>query len=339
MAKKNIPAVSVIIPMFNAEKYIGECLMSLTNQTFQDFEVIVADDCSTDNSRAIVKSFSEKFGDRLIVTRLSKNSGSPSVPRNFALAKAHGKYVYFLDADDLLSETALEELYNVAENFNADVVHCEKYFAFQDGLGIQSAKPKSFQTGEFVTEPTLVTSDIGERVTGFIQKNFLWWGCNKLFRRKFLTDNKIKFPPIKSFEDFVFAFMSLTAAKNYVRVPFVSYYYRRRKDSLSHEAVDPLRFMNDTLGVIKSTDDFMAGRKFFVDNPIYRYMFADFFMQERLAVFSRDVFAKRDIAETYDFLYKEIFSRNPQDNVALTTYLFIVANIFKLHTKNLEAKN
>ncbi|MBQ6297085.1 MAG: glycosyltransferase family 2 protein [Selenomonadaceae bacterium] len=57
MAKKNNPAVSVIIPMYNAKKYIGECLTSLANQTFQDFEVIIADDCSTDNSRSIVNRF------------------------------------------------------------------------------------------------------------------------------------------------------------------------------------------------------------------------------------------------------------------------------------------
>ena len=60
MTKKNNPAVSVIIPLYNAEKYIGDCLTSLVNQTFQDFEVIVADDCSTDNSRAIVNLFAKQ---------------------------------------------------------------------------------------------------------------------------------------------------------------------------------------------------------------------------------------------------------------------------------------
>ena len=61
MAEKNIPAISVIIPMYNAEKYIGECLDSILAQTFTDFEVIVVDDCSTDNSAKIVESYAEKF--------------------------------------------------------------------------------------------------------------------------------------------------------------------------------------------------------------------------------------------------------------------------------------
>ena len=86
---------------------------------------------------------------------------------------ARGKYVYFLDADDLLTETALEELYNVAENFNADVVHAEKTFAFFDEDGISCAEPISFQTGEFVTAPTLETFDLEKRVTDFIGKRYL----------------------------------------------------------------------------------------------------------------------------------------------------------------------
>ena len=327
--------------MYNAEKYIGECLTSLVNQTFQNFDIIVVDDCSTDNSRKVVQSFSETFSGRLKLKKMSKNSGYPGLPRNTALDMARGKYVYFLDSDDLLTETALEELYNVAEKFDADVVHVEKCFMFLSGYGIKSAEIQSIQTGEFVTEPTLETFDIGERVEGFTQKRYLWWACNKLFRRKFLRDNKISFPAIKSFEDFVFVFNCLVAAKNYVRVPFVSYYYRVRNDSLSHETVDDVRFMDEIISVIKNTDDFMSGRKFFIDNPQYKYMLADFFMQERLEVFTRDFILKGDytIGEVYNLLCKEILSQRPQDTVALTAYLLVTASVLKLYTKHLEVEN
>jgi len=326
--------------MYNTEKYIGECLTSLANQTFQDFDVIIVDDCSTDNSRKVVQSFSDNFSGRLKLKKMSKNSGYPGLPRNTALDMARGKYVYFIDSDDLLTETALEELYNVAEKFDADVVHVEKYFTFLDEAGKKSSQLISFQTGEFVTEPTLETSDIGERVEGFIQKRYLWWACNKLFRRKFLRDNKITFPAIKSWEDFVFVFKCLVAAKNYVRVPFVSYYYRIRNDSLSHEAFTGVRRMNDIIGVIKNTDDFMSGKKFFVDNPQYKYMLVDFFMQEQLDIFSRDFILKGEytIGEIYNFLCNDIFSRRPQDTVALTSYMFVTANIFKSFLNQQEAE-
>ena len=333
---KKILAVSVIVPLYNVEKYIGECLTSLANQTLKNFEVIVVDDCSTDNSLGIVQSFSEIFGNRLRIAKLSSNSGCPGIPRNFALEAASGEYVYFLDSDDFLSETALEELYAVAKNFDADVVHSDWYIAFENVNGKFEFKQRSFQAGNFVTEPTLETFDIGERVTGFVQKKFLWWACNKLFRRKFLTENKIKFPETDVFEDFVFAFECLVAAKNYVRVPFASYCYRLREDSLSHKAVTGEKLVNHIIDVIKSTDDFMNGRKFFVDNPQYKYMLVDFFMQERLDVFSKVFIIKGEytIGEIYNFLCKDIFSRRPQDIASLTAYLFIACSKLKLEVEN-----
>ena len=143
---------------------------------------------------------------------------------------------------------------------------------------------------------------------------------------------------MRAWEDFVFTFECLVAAKNYVRVPFVSYYYRLREDSISHEAVDIKRFTDEVIGVVKSTNDFMSGRKFFFDNPQYKYMLTDFFMQERLNVFAKIFIepGKYSAGELYEFLYRKIFSQRPQDIAALTSYLFLATNIFKLYAKKLE---
>ena len=270
----NAPKISVIIPLYNAEKFIRQCLISVLASKFKDYEVLIVDDCSTDNSREVVKSFSEKFSGRMKLKKLSKNSGCPGQPRNTALNMARGKYVYFLDADDLIAPDALENLYTAAENFDADVVQTEKFFAFMEG---KPAEVQSYQTGTFVTEPTLETFDLGERVEGFAQKRYLWAVWSKFFRLKFLRDNKITFPAIKCWEDFVFSFECLVAARNYVRVPFVNYYYRLRDDSLSHEAGNGIRFMDNVIGVVKSADDFMSGRKFFEDNPQIQIHGAGFF--------------------------------------------------------------
>ena len=118
------PAVSVIIPMHNAEKYIKECFDSISAQTFQDFEVVIVDECSTDNSIDIVKGYLEKLGERLKLTRTLKyfeNAGYTA--RNKGLSISCGEYVFFVDADDFLTKTALEELYTAARNYNADVVY------------------------------------------------------------------------------------------------------------------------------------------------------------------------------------------------------------------------
>ncbi len=328
----NNPAVTVIVAVFNAQDFIADCLTSVLNQTFQDFEVIVADDCSTDSSRAVVQKFSPEFGGRLSLLTLSKNSGRPGVPRNFALEAARGKYVCFLDSDDLLSETALEDFFNVAESFNADVVHAEKYVDFTVAGGQLQAEVMSMQTGEFVTAPTLETFDIGRRVTDFTRKRYMWQAWGKLFRRQFLVDNKITFPAAKTFEDFVFMFECLVTAKNYVRVPFVSYNYRAHEDSISRRDEGLVKFFDNVTTIVKSLDDFMSGNKFFVDNPKYRFALIDFFMRERLDNFAQETFINQgyDPGEVYDFFCTHVFSRRPQDNVALTSYLFVAANIFKL---------
>ena len=96
------PAISVIIPMYNVERYVGECLDSVLLQTFQDFEVIVVDDCSTDNSVEVVNSYVPKFDGRLRLISMEKNTGGGGKPRNRGIELACGEYVQFLDADDFM---------------------------------------------------------------------------------------------------------------------------------------------------------------------------------------------------------------------------------------------
>ena len=114
----NSPAVSVIIPMYNAENYISDCLDSILNQTFKDFEVIVVNDCSLDNSGAIAESYLEKFGGRLKIYDNKKNLGAGST-RNKGLTLSRGDYIFFIDSDDFITPTALEEMILLMKNYNA----------------------------------------------------------------------------------------------------------------------------------------------------------------------------------------------------------------------------
>ena len=162
LKKFSAPAVSVIIPMYNAAKYIGECLDSLLAQTFQNFEVIVVDDCSTDNSVQIVESYAPKFNGRLYLTHTETNSGSGGVPRNKGISFSRGEYIQFLDADDILTKTALEEMYTLAKKNAADVVYCEQHYKMEaDGtnreISIMQPKP-------WVDKPTVETANFAERV-------------------------------------------------------------------------------------------------------------------------------------------------------------------------------
>lgn len=328
-----MPSVSVIIPMYNAEKYIEQCLQSLLSQTLKNFEVIVVDDCSTDKSFAIVEKLSKNFigNKKLILGKTSQNTGWSSLPRNFALDMAEGKYVTFMDNDDFMEPTALEELYKLAEEFNADVVHPEKCIMQLESNGQLSKRIDSIQKSNFVDKPTLETSDISERIAKFINRQTHWWIWNKLYRRKFLVENNLKFPPMQTFEDMVFSFYCIILAKNYVRVPNLVYNWRVRSDSHSHKGVDGVTLVRRATDVMKYLDDFMSRQKYFLDNPSERFSVLDFFMQERFQKFGEGMFVKFKATpgEIYDILNKELFMKKFPDTAAMTSFLFVASSLYK----------
>ncbi len=175
MAEK-IPLVSVIIPMYNAAKFITQTLECLLYQSMKDFEVVVADDCSTDNSIEVVQNFASNFGGRLKIIKLPKNTGTPDIPRNEAIKVADGKYVTFLDDDDFFTPPALEELSTLAEEFQADVVHTDEFFAF-DSTGKNFSSFEDLVSNETFTvktcrkansqplqQATEISADISERM-------------------------------------------------------------------------------------------------------------------------------------------------------------------------------
>lgn len=333
MAKTKMPIVSVIIPMYNAEKYIEECLQSLLNQTLKNLEIIVVDDCSTDNSLAVAKKMTQQFSmndDELFVKKLKKNSGCPGFPRNEAINLAKGKYIYFLDSDDFLDETALEDLYNVAEEFNADVVHAEGCLTFNDGE--TEEKFESTQSGEFVKIPTLETLNIEKRIEDFLNKRYIWWSCNKLFRREFITKNKIKFSAMTLFEDLFFTFQCVICAKNYVRVPFVNYHYRIREGSLSHNSPLSGQHIRNFIDALDSIDNFMNKQEIFNRNAQYKYSVLDFLVQLYLDATSNNLFIDSNLGltEIYNFLYREVFSINSSKGAAFNSQIFILMNLYRI---------
>lgn len=114
--------ISVIIPVYNTEEYLAECVDSVLNQSFQSFEIILVDDGSTDSSGIICDKYAEK-NQRIKV--IHKKNGGQSAARNAAMDIATGKYVYFLDSDDYIGNQLLEKLYAIAEKQNADFVFFE----------------------------------------------------------------------------------------------------------------------------------------------------------------------------------------------------------------------
>ena len=115
--------ISIIIPIYNCEEYIGRCIESVLNQTYKNFEIICIDDGSTDSSLNIISTYVNKADSKRIIVKSIKNSG-PSVARNEGIKIANGNYITFVDSDDMLNEKYLEILYNIAKIKNVKIVRC-----------------------------------------------------------------------------------------------------------------------------------------------------------------------------------------------------------------------
>ena len=260
-------AVSVIIPLFNAEKYIRQCLISVLASEFKDYEVIVIDDCSTDNSVAEVEKLLPHFDGRLKIFSTEKNSGGAGVPRNVGIQNAAGKYITFVDNDDLILPTALGDFFDTAEEFQADVIYAERFIIFNDN-DLKSAKPRLYSglpNFKFVEKPTLEPEDLTERIQRYVGGKFLWVPWGKFYRRDFLIENRIEFPQVRFSEDMVFSFECLCLAKKYLRVPNVTNIYRARKNSAAGN-YNLKTWLLVTTKVVSVMEDFMSKQEFFQRN-------------------------------------------------------------------------
>jgi len=125
------PSVSVIIGVYNKAAFLETCIESVLNQTFQDFEVIIVDDCSTDGSGRVI----EKYVDRVKAITLERNSGLPAVPRNIGLRRAEGEFIAFLDADDFWEPSKLEKQIPYFTQLPSNVGLCHTYSNLRDQAG------------------------------------------------------------------------------------------------------------------------------------------------------------------------------------------------------------
>ncbi|MBR4904403.1 MAG: glycosyltransferase [Selenomonadaceae bacterium] len=300
---ENAPLISVIIPMYNAEKYLGECFDSLLAQTFKNFEIVLIDDCSTDKSRKIAESYIEKFDGRLKIYDSEKNSGAGAA-RNKGLMLSQGEYVFFMDADDTIAPNALEEMYSLAKKSDVDVVNCTKGYKMNaEGTEVTPINLND-PNSEF-----LVEEDMSWRIQNLLKNNFGWNVWIKLSRRDFLIDNKIFFPEdIEYAEDQVWTHGILFCAKKILHLPRPYYSYRQSENSIVRKKRNALQIVNVRLRVIinglKWIDDMMEKNKFFQLNPQLRHKVLDHFTRRFYNGLLKHT-GKTTQTDIYDSLKKE----------------------------------
>lgn len=203
-----IPKVSIVVPVYNTEKYLNKCIDSLLNQTEEDIEILLINDGSTDNSESIIK----EYNDKRIKYIKKKNTGIGKT-RNLGIDKSKGEYIIFIDSDDYIDYDCVEKLYNYALNTNSDVVVSD--FTKDINGKLEKVIIPNFETSNLVQNPTII--------------NYINLGpCNKIYKRSVLKD--VRFDEKHKYEDVPFV---VRALKNSDRISKIneslSYYVIHEK--------------------------------------------------------------------------------------------------------------
>ena len=198
--------ISVIVPIYNAEKYITKCIDSLINQTKKELEFILINDGSTDNTEDIIK----QYKDKRIKYYKNKNQGIGKT-RNFGISKSSGKYIMFLDSDDYLNKEACEKLYRKIVETNSDLVICDFYKVYDSGK-VEKVKLPSFNETNLEKRPSIIN-----------EINLAPW--NKIYKRDLIVKNKIKFVENLKYEDAPFVVEALLNSKKISKINETLNYY------------------------------------------------------------------------------------------------------------------
>ena len=218
--------VSIIVPVYNVEKYLDRCLNSLVNQTLKDIEIIIVNDGSKDNSQAIIDKYKANYPD-MIKSFHIKNGGVANA-RNYALNYVTGEYTGFVDSDDYVSEEMYEKLYNKAIEQGADIVRCN-YYRVTDN---EKFVLKHFGNQK-INKEELFGKSVYEANLLFDEVPYLW---NKIFKTSIIKDNDFKFhKDLRIYEDFMFTYQAFSKANKISEIEDGMYYYMvSRASSLTY---------------------------------------------------------------------------------------------------------
>ena len=316
---RSLPKVSIIIPVYNAGRYLEQCLNSVLSQTLKDIEIICIDDCSDDNSAKILKKF-EKSGIKIIT---SDRQQGQAHARNVGIDIAKGKYIGFVDADDYADITMFEKMYKKAKKDNADIEICEAVMyddtekkTVSDDYFTLKCFPETFDNIVFNAEDTV---DFIENI------NVTLW--NKIYKTSFLKNNKIKFSEGYIYEDMPFIYEVYTKADKIGILRESLYYYRvNTKNSTMNKndkkVLDRIDMVEKSLEIFKKLPYFEKIRgkilNWAIHDIYYRYTLIDSKYQKEFFFMMQKLFKNIDVSGVEDNLlldpYYPYFCEIPKRN-------------------------
>ena len=204
--------ISIIIPIYNVEKYLARCLDSVINQTYKNLEIICVNDCSPDNSTKILEEYSEK-DDRIRILNREKNGGL-SAARNSGLEVATGEYIYFLDSDDWIATDFIEKMYLAITDKKQEAVCCTNILTAYDN---ETSKP-------------FLKRDFAEDFVPYFKSCQMAWSW--LLKKTFLNKFDVIFPEGLKYEDLYFFNVVIRSLAQVYAINTTTYYHFENKDSI-----------------------------------------------------------------------------------------------------------
>lgn len=210
--------LSVIVPVYNAEKYIESCISSIVNQTYKNLEVIIIDDGSTDDSFKIL----EKFKSLNNVKIIRKVNDGLSNARNTGLCESSGSYITFVDNDDILDLNIYENAMRIINDKELDLLEFSVSIDFEDdGYSREERIPTTFLKSK---------SDISDGIPNIMNSGLFNYVWNKIYKASVLLENSIKFEKDASnYEDLLFNFNCFEKIRNFYHLDMIGYHYKKRK--------------------------------------------------------------------------------------------------------------
>jgi len=236
------PKVSVIVPVYNVEKYLAKCLDSLVSQTLDEIEIIVINDGTKDDSQSIIDEYVNKYPNRIF--SFIKENGGLGDARNYGLQFAKADYIGFVDSDDYVREDMFEKLYNIAIKEDADLVLCDIEYVWENSQERKELKG------------LMQVDGIEVRKSIFLSPLFAW---NKLYRKELFLKYNLKYPKRLWYEDIPVTIPLFAFADKISYVDEVLIFYVQRNSSIM--ASKNTSKMRDIFQVLKQVYDFYRSHK------------------------------------------------------------------------------
>ena len=246
--------VSIIVPIYNTKKYLKKCIDSILNQTYKNIEIIIINDCSSENIDEIVNQYEDK---RIIYIKNTANKGI-GYNRNLGIKKSTGSYICFIDSDDYIKEDFVEKMLNKCTNEDLDMCICDYNYVYEKNNKIQSVNLVSFDITNLDENPKLLIDiPLGP--------------CNKMYKKSMILNHKIKFSEILKYEDVSFVASTLYYSNKIGKIDEALNYFLVHENSQTTTRDEKVFDIFKQLDIVK--DIFKNDKNDYLDELIISILF------------------------------------------------------------------